>query len=996
MTLRFVFLYRTLVMPIITRTFSDQQTLLTIARQLTEDCPDMREMARTIAQQILDRNGLKALDPDSVYLHRFNTAVSSPRTFNGWQHFDQPYESLTLPQLVMHRFDVHDQDNADLLSYLVGFYSDGPGKDVYDEHNEVRLDAKDVLEDFWKIDFAADFKRRLGTFWTNHSENFRTLAKANFLSKILEACAHDPTSALARQGGDIMRALAGATPWPPSAQTLNQRTLPGNGVRACTFDIGGHVATDILRLQMQDGSQVIYLPGDIDGLYHFQDVQALFLWVLNHCNHAENRARFVAHFSLNDRDEGDSQVGLNHLIDLLYHGWGRQDFSGLNTLDQQIDEDAFDWLRNKARQRMLDDAHFTLRSNADLRKQLWIGYLKAGLQVFGPMAAVDWPVALALVGAGIAETGLNIDQAITGHTTRERKAGVTGAIFAAIETLFNATFLLSAPGNPLAELGEADGTTDIGERPTETEEPAASGDSEVEDDATTSVADAIKTWVPEPFQPAQSWELLRPFETNVVLSGEPGSGTLEGIYTQGGQFYALVEDMPYQVRFVSELKTWTIVDPDNPFSFYKNQPIRLDTEGHWQPVDRPGLKGGMLARLKAWGRPSTSASPPALAQTPYDVPADLRQSLNDVSDHEITGTRERLNAPERNAALKRFRQLRDQLATDANDFMNRVQTPPRPQVPEIPPGAASKRVLQSIYENSNGLVIGEAHSSLGSKRLLIDNMRLLRKLKVRTLYMEHYTTDFQQADLDTFNRSGVMPKALENYVAEQDLGHGTDPAGRYTFRRVMVEAQKNGVRIQAIDCMASYRQAWATPVSDVTRQQMMNFYAHLIIEADQAARGPGKWAALVGSSHANNFHGVTGLAETEGAIGLRVEDAPSEGIDTFSADPGRDIVDPNSGFRHLKSDLLLRAAVLPVRSTSPDFDSMLVTPGDYTIERVNGEEYVINRSRNSALRRTLIKRDGRYRYIERPDWPDVHERRFEHLADLHTRLSLRGMRYISP
>lgn len=74
---------------------------------------------------------------------------------------------------------------------------------------------------------------------------------------------------------------------------------------------------------------------------------------------------------------------------------------------------------------------------------------------------------------------------------------------------------------------------------------------------------------------------------------------------------------------------------------------------------------------------------------------------------------------------------------------------------------------------------------------------------------------------------------------------------------------------------------------------------------------------------------------------------------------------------------------------------MLVKPGDYTIERVNGEEYVINRSHNSTLRRTLINRDGRYYYIERPDWPDVHERRFEHLADLHTRLSLRGMRYIS-
>ena len=91
--------------------------------------------------------------------------------------------------------------------------------------------------------------------------------------------------------------------------------------------------------------------------------------------------------------------------------------------------------------------------------------------------------------------------------------------------------------------------------------------------------------------------------------------------------------------------------------------------------------------------------------------------------------------------------------------------------------------MKSLYNNSNGLVIGEAHSGLGSKRLLIDNMRQLRKLKVKTLYMEHFTTDFQQADLDAFNRNGVMPEALERYVVQQDFGHGTDPAGRYTFRR---------------------------------------------------------------------------------------------------------------------------------------------------------------------------------------------------------------------
>lgn len=55
-------------------------------------------------------------------------------------------------------------------------------------------------------------------------------------------------------------------------------------------------------------------------------------------------------------------------------------------------------------------------------------------------------------------------------------------------------------------------------------------------------------------------------------------------------------------------------------------------------------------------------------------------------------------------------------------------------------------------------MVGEAHSQLGSKQFLIENMALLKQQKVRVLYMEHLMTDFQQADLDLFNQTGQMPR----------------------------------------------------------------------------------------------------------------------------------------------------------------------------------------------------------------------------------------------
>jgi hypothetical protein len=164
-----------------------------------------------------------------------------------------------------------------VLSYLAGFYSDGPGKDVYDERNEVRLDPKDVLEYFWRIDFASGFKTRMTSFWAKHSEHFRTLAKANFMSKLLEACAQEPSSALA------VTARISLMPWwarRPGRRRWKHCNKGSCRVaqRVCALDIGRYVATDILRLVLANGSQLIYMPGDVDGL--LPNDRALFWWVL--------------------------------------------------------------------------------------------------------------------------------------------------------------------------------------------------------------------------------------------------------------------------------------------------------------------------------------------------------------------------------------------------------------------------------------------------------------------------------------------------------------------------------------------------------------------------------------------------------------------------------------------------------------------------------------------------------------------------------------------
>lgn len=93
---------------------ADAAALKALVPALVEACPDMYEMATRFAKKILADHAID-LDPEQVYWHRFHSSQSNPQTFTGWEHIEHPHGSMTLTQLVITRFTVHDQDNADML-----------------------------------------------------------------------------------------------------------------------------------------------------------------------------------------------------------------------------------------------------------------------------------------------------------------------------------------------------------------------------------------------------------------------------------------------------------------------------------------------------------------------------------------------------------------------------------------------------------------------------------------------------------------------------------------------------------------------------------------------------------------------------------------------------------------------------------------------------------------------------------------------------------------
>ncbi|MBB3243144.1 hypothetical protein FHW68_004711 [Pseudomonas sp. Tn43] len=981
---------------------ADKAALKAIATRLIQTCPSLQDTAHEVASDLLKKYGITDLDPDRVYFHRFDASQSSSKAFTGWEHAKAtPTSSMTLTQLVIHRFRVADQDNADLLDVYAGFYTAGPNAGTFDETNEVRLHGNEVLKDFWSIDFSSLYTDRLTAFWNDSGTDFRTLAKCSFLGKAVEA--RDKRQLSDEDFQFITTAVIGPITWPVNLQLLQARHPCSDSVR--TLDVDQYTSTHILRFIVPKGRQIVYLPGEADAFQVLETATDMHYWMLLRMNKEDARQTFMAHFSLADRQ--DIAENITAIMNRLVSTWGKYDHHLINPKNQAITGDAFNWLRDSTKDAMFTEARLSLTSDGDLRKKLWIGYLSAGVKVFGPMAVVGWPVALPVIGASIANLGLNIDQAVNGNTAEERKAGILGAVLSGIDVLFN-LLVIKGPG-ALEDIGAEVNAAEAKEMAELMEanapNPAA---------AVTGEASLIEELTPTLPETRQSPMVPDHWQANELLEGETpgaGPGKFQGIFQLNANpsTAIMMDDLAYYVRYESDLNGtghWAIIDPENPHSFRDSIPVRLNEEGKWQIVSRNGLKGG--GKTPATAGTSTAREPNRAPTVPlpaseYDVPPQLKPHLEDgAAGSDDDALRDAYDSLDDVDAHRDFKAIRKRLYRDAIRFYADLNLPERPPIPQLNPNATAEEIIEKIFDHARGLVIGESHDGIGSKQWLIDNMALLARRNVKTLYMEHLLTDFHQAALDSFGQTGVMSKELERYLKVLDTGNMTDPLERDTFLGLVKEAGKQGIHVQAIDCMASYRLNGMDIVPDqerfideTARQKMMNYFARSIIRTDQAVRGAHKWVALMGNSHSNTFEGVAGVSELEEGIGIRVEDVAEGTSHGIEVDPGKILPMSNDIFDRtalVRGDLRLQVETPWIAQSMTEIEALLPHQGMYTLKLQPGMTFLVHRSRNNSIVRTLIQNDGGRYYIERPNWPSVSGKRYGGIKALLQGLDAMGLK----
>jgi len=347
-------------------------------------------------------------------------------------------------------------------------------------------------------------------------------------------------------------------------------------------------------------------------------------------------------------------------------------------------------------------------------------------------------------------------------------------------------------------------------------------------------------------------------------------------------------------------------------------------------------------------------------------------------------------APARN----RFFSLRARLQRDATRGILEP-LPARPVMPEIDAHLSQTDLLDRLYNATSGVVIAEKHSSVASKKFIIDNMPHLSQQKVKTLYLEHLQSDLHQLDLDYFAETGLMSKRLLHDLKAMDLHFHTDSTGVYTFEQLIIKAREHGLEVRAIDCAASYHLINLIGAAPTAREQMMNYFASRVIRRHQDVMGAHNWIALVGESHGNTFQKIVpGLAELEQGIGVRVFDVgPGESFGPLP-DPGRAGTINLTTRAFVKQDFSLglptlseplnRLPLAGLAIAEVPVEVKLHSKGYFLIdESESSHPVIVHRSRHNLIERTPIQVNRRGKlYIERPSWRALHQKPFDNLPAL--------------
>lgn len=409
---------------------TDARIVMEKARHYRAAFPDLEAMAYRQASDYLLQHTGSALDPDQVWWHSFNTRDKRPAaTFSGWSHRYPPVHSMRFTDLWIQRFSQYFQYQETAWADG-GFYDQGDDASEYGAHNEVKLDPRKVMDDFWALNFAAQVRAKNDDFWRKEGLDLPLLIKVRFIADI-EVSLGDGLIEV----DDRTRLWSWMGLEPGRRVSLFALSEPGGGsgfdVQAYQMEGAGH----LLTFKGKQGRVLLYTPTATSPLRQFKTEHALHAWVTERLLADDAQAWYdTLHKPHGHTDPAERKARLQAVRARCgVPGAPRWPFGQGVPVSQPLFAEMRDWIRED-----LEASFRLLVSNGDLRRQHWRDELNLAIVVLGAFALISEPVGMLLFTAGVVGLGLDIEAYVSARSEAQRHEAFAAAIGDLLVMVFSA------------------------------------------------------------------------------------------------------------------------------------------------------------------------------------------------------------------------------------------------------------------------------------------------------------------------------------------------------------------------------------------------------------------------------------------------------------------------------------------------------------------------------------------------------------------------------
>jgi len=172
------------------------------------------------------------------------------------------------------------------------------------------------------------------------------------------------------------------------------------------------------------------------------------------------------------------------------------------------------------------------------------------------------------------------------------------------------------------------------------------------------------------------------------------------------------------------------------------------------------------------------------------------------------------------------------------------------------------------------ICIGEVHSEIAPKKVLIQNMGLFKRNGFNVIFMEHLSQREDSSSLKRYENE-EMPQELRARLARLDGQYRSKLYPKewdeYNFTKIVEAAKQNGIKVIPLE---ESEESYQSNKSGPMRAAILSLNTKNAIDRFNESGQRGKWLALVGSAHLNRCYDVPGICEiVDNAQDLLIKDA---------------------------------------------------------------------------------------------------------------------------